>query len=113
MIMVYIALANNLTTLSTLSSHKDIHEQTWILPDGRTKNQMDHVLMNRRHKSNVIAIRLYKGRDTDSDHYSVISIVQERILIMRGKNCNTIEKWNVEKLKDQDVKKVFSMWFGN
>jgi hypothetical protein len=38
----------NLTVKSIMFPHRNIHKFTWISPDGKTHNQTDHILINRR-----------------------------------------------------------------
>ena len=38
--------ANGFIITGTIFPHKDIHKLTWGSPDGRTINQIDHVLVN-------------------------------------------------------------------
>jgi hypothetical protein len=33
---------------STMFLHSNIHKYTWIFRDGKTHNQMDHILIDRR-----------------------------------------------------------------
>ncbi|XP_059161684.1 uncharacterized protein LOC131944848 [Physella acuta] len=40
--------ANDLIIGGTIFSHKDIHKTTWTSPDGKTKNQIDHITVSRK-----------------------------------------------------------------
>jgi endonuclease/exonuclease/phosphatase family metal-dependent hydrolase len=57
--------------------HRNIHKYTWTFPDGRTHNQIDHILVNRRRHWNVFDVRSYRAADLDSDHYLVVAKVRE------------------------------------
>ena len=46
---------NDLIITGTYFQHKDIHKATRTSPDGRTNNQIDHVIINRKY-------RRYKGK---------------------------------------------------
>ena len=43
------AAARNMVVTSTYFEHKNTHKATWESPDGRTKNQIEHVLIDGRH----------------------------------------------------------------
>ena len=59
---------NSLVITTTSFPHKDIHRYTWTSPDGRTRNQIDHVVANSRFKRSVFDTRSYRGADISSDH---------------------------------------------
>jgi hypothetical protein len=46
--VVNFATSNNLVLKSKIFPHLNIHKYTWNSPDGKTHNQTDHVLIDRR-----------------------------------------------------------------
>jgi hypothetical protein len=61
---------------STMFDHKDIHKMIWKSPDGNTFNQINHLIIDARHLSNLMDVRTYRGANVDSDHYLVISNIR-------------------------------------
>jgi hypothetical protein len=43
--------SENLVVKSIMLPHRKIHKYTWTSPDGKTHNQIDHVLVDRRRHS--------------------------------------------------------------
>jgi len=57
--------------------HRNIHKYTWTYLDGKTHNQMDYVLINKRWHSSSYDIRHFGGVDCDTDHYLVVAKVRK------------------------------------
>ena len=63
--------------------HRDIHKYTWTTPDGKTQNQIDHILIDSRWHSNILDVRSFRGADYDIDHYLVVAKVRERLAVSK------------------------------
>ena len=57
---------------TAVCNHKDIHKMTWRSPDGQTHTQIDHLLIDARHASNLKDVWTFRGANIDSDHYLLI-----------------------------------------
>jgi hypothetical protein len=89
------------------SSHKDIHKLTWRAPDGQTFNQIVHLLIDARRVSNVMDVRTFRGANTDSDHYLLISRIKSRISNARKTYGSYARKFNSEKLGSPETSSAY------
>jgi exonuclease III len=53
---VNFATSKNLVVKSSMFLHRKIHKYTWTSPGGKTHNQIDHVLVDRRRQSNILDV---------------------------------------------------------
>jgi len=73
------ATSKNLVVTSTMFQHQNIHKYTCTSPDGKTHNQTDHILIDRRWHMSIIDVRSFRGADCDTDHYLVVAKGREKI----------------------------------
>ena len=52
--IVNFVTSKNLVVKSTIFPHRNIHKCTWTSPDGKTHNQIDHILIDRRRHSSIL-----------------------------------------------------------
>jgi endonuclease/exonuclease/phosphatase family metal-dependent hydrolase len=79
--LVNFATFKTLRVTNTVLRHRNIHKYTWTSPDGKTHNQIGHILVDRRNHSNVLDVRSFRAADCDSDHYLVVAKVRERLAV--------------------------------
>lgn len=104
--LVDFAIGKNLSISSTHFQHKSIHKATWKSPDGVTSNQIDHVLIDRRHGSDIIDVKTCRGADADSDHFLVVAVYRQRISTTRNVSIENNKKFNMRTIiQDADKRK--------
>jgi hypothetical protein len=59
--LMNVAPSRNMVVGSTMFEHKDIHKTSWKSPDGNVFNQTDHILIDGRCCSDLLAVRSYRG----------------------------------------------------
>jgi hypothetical protein len=70
--IVNFATSKNLVN-STTFTHQDIHKQTWTSPDGKTHNQTNHILIDRRCHSSILDVQSFRRAEWDTDHHLVVA----------------------------------------
>lgn len=64
-------LSYNMLIKYTMFPHKDIHKQTWVSNDHITQNQIDHIIVDAGHGSNILDVRSLRG--IDGEHRPLLS----------------------------------------
>jgi hypothetical protein len=82
--VVNFATSKNLVVKSAMFPHRSIHKYAWTSPDGKTHNQIDHILIDRRQHSSILDVIFFRRADCDSDHYYlVVAKVREWLAVSK------------------------------
>jgi hypothetical protein len=74
--VVNFATSENLTVKSMMFPYSNVHKFTWTSPDGKTHNQIHHILKDRGRHSNILDVRSFRAVDHDTDHYLMVAKVR-------------------------------------
>jgi sorting nexin-29 len=105
--LISFAASHDMIIGSTLFQHKNIHKATWRSPDGSYSNQIDHMLISSRYRTNLMDVKTFRGANLDSDHYLVICKLREKISLARRARKVSPMRFNCRKLNDPKVRKEF------
>ena len=71
-----------------------------VSPDGKTKNQIDHTLVNKRFRNSVDDTRAYRSADIESDHL-VCTTIRLRLKSKPKEKKSARVKYDTSKLRNR------------
>jgi hypothetical protein len=60
---------NGVRVVNFATSKNLVVKSTMFLPEGKTHNQIDQVLIDRKRHSNILDVLSFRGADCNTDHY--------------------------------------------
>ena len=81
--VVKFTTSKNLVVKNMMLVHRNIHKYTCTSPDGKTHNQIDHILIDRRWHSSILDIQSFSGAYCNTDHYLVVPKFRERLEVSK------------------------------
>ena len=86
----------------------------WTSPDGKTHNQIHHILIERRWHSSILNVRFFRWADCDTDHYLVLVKVREILALSKlAAQKFAVERFNLRKLDKLKVRKQYQIKISN
>lgn len=67
---------NDLVIGGSVFQHKDIHKGTWVSPNHRTVNEIDHITMDKEFRRSLQDPRVRRRADVASDHHLLVGQVR-------------------------------------
>ena len=104
--LVELCARNNLVTGGTLFTHRDIHKLTWISPNGRDRNQIDHLMINGMWRRSLLDVRTKRSADVGSDHHLVTALIQMKLKKTEPRRI-TQTRFDIQRLGDNVVRTAF------
>ena len=112
--IVTFAISKNLVVKITMFPHRNIHKYIWTSPAGKTHNQIDHILIDRRRHSSILDVRSFRGADCDTNHYLVVAKLRERLAVHKQTAQKFDgERFNLRKLNELGVKEKYQIEIRN
>jgi len=75
--LIDFAISKNMVITSTIFPHRDIYKGTWLAPDGKTVNQIEPAMIDRRVITSTIDVKTRRGAVIGSDHFLLQNLDKE------------------------------------
>ena len=94
--------------------HCNIYKYIWTSPDGKTHNQIDHILIEKRWQWIILHVRSFREAHCDTDHYLKAAEVRERLAISKqAAQKFDGERFNLRKLNELEFRKQYHIEISN
>jgi hypothetical protein len=98
------AAGKNIRICSTYFPLRNTDEETCTSPDGTTRNQTGHIVIDARHATDILHVRSYTGANCNTDNFLVRAKLSQRITAMKQKTGEKTKIYNTDSLKDGEIK---------
>jgi exonuclease III len=110
--LISFAAAHNMEISSTRFQHKTIHKITWVSPGSDRGAQIDHLLVDRRHATDIMDVRTFHCTDRDiphhyTDHLLVGSRIRARISNVMRQKCSRARRFNSTNIENREIANEF------
>ncbi|RUS70732.1 hypothetical protein EGW08_021510 [Elysia chlorotica] len=97
---------NDLVFRGTLFPNKTIHKTTWISPNDKTENQIDHITISRKWRRSMHDVRMKRGADVASDHHLVAAVLKTKLKTFNDSAGRPAHKAEISKAMSQERQQV-------
>ncbi|XP_055587587.1 craniofacial development protein 2-like [Uranotaenia lowii] len=99
--LIDFAASKRMAVRSTFFQHRLPHKYTWRSPY-QTQSQIDHVLIDSRHFSDIIDVRSCRGANIESDHYLVMVKMRPKLSVVNNTRNRRPPRLNIARLKQPE-----------
>ena len=103
----------NLAIGGSFFPHKNIHKATWVSPDHRTENQIDHVCIGKKFRRSLQDVRVKRGADVASDHHLVVARLKLKLKKHYTRQTAYNLRFNTSLLQDKAKHEEFKITLTN
>lgn len=103
---------NRLVISNSVFKHKDCRLATWTSPNGKTKNQIDYILVKKNQMNTIKNCRVFNSADICSDHSLLMANVVIHAAPKRKRFAPRKHKFDIDKLSNEATRDNFKIQIG-
>jgi hypothetical protein len=84
--------------------HRNTHKYILTSPDGKTHNQIEHILIDMQRHSSILDVQSFRAANFDNDHYLVVAKVRERLAVNQSSHSLHTEMLSFKILNEIECK---------
>ena len=104
---------NELIIGGTLFPHKPTHKATWISPDLKTENQIDHITITKKLRRVLLDVRVKRGADINSDHHLLVGEFRMKLAAKKKTDNKVQRRFEIRKLQNSKIRQELGITLRN